>query len=279
MGKSMFKKISILYVFFVIVLVKTIFALDTVTIAILAKDKEHVLNEYLSCIERQTWPKDKTYLYIRTNNNNDQTSTILRNWVSKIQDQYLDVYFDDSDVVEHVESYLPHEWNSIRFKVLGKIRQDSVDWALEKHSHYFVADCDNFIKPEVIETLINSKKPIIAPFLRTGNSYYSNYHAAIDKNGYFASTPLYLEIFNQQIKGFIEVPVVHCSYLIRYEVLDKIYYDDNSYRYEYVIFSDSARKNNIKQYLDNREVYGRITFADDRESFINEPFFNEITNY
>ena len=32
---------------------------DYVTIAILAKDKEHTLPLYLSCIEQQTWPAEK----------------------------------------------------------------------------------------------------------------------------------------------------------------------------------------------------------------------------
>lgn len=257
----------------------TIFAVDTVTIAILAKDKAHTLNEYLRCIEKQTWPKDKTYLYVRTNNNNDATKEILKEWIAKVQDQYLEVYFDDSDTPERVENYGQHEWNWVRFKVLGKIRQDSVNFAKAKQSHYFVADCDNFIKPWVIETLVNADKPIVAPFLRTANTYYSNYHAAIDKNGYLADSPLYYQIFNQEIRDLVEVPVVHCTYLIRYEYLDKITYDDNSYRYEYVIFSDSARKNGVKQYLDNREVYGRVTFSESREVFLTEPFYNEIVNY
>ena len=261
------------------ILVGKIFAIETVTIAILAKDKEHVLEEYLSCIEKQTWPKDRTYLYVRTNNNNDRTDILLESWLDKVQDQYLEIYYDNTDVSEQVEIYRPHEWNWIRFKVLGKIRHESVNWALEKESHYFVADCDNFIKPNVIETLVNANKPIVAPFLRTGNSYYSNYHAAIDKNGYFANCSLYYKIFNQEMRDLIEVPVVHCTYLIRYEALDQVCYDDNSYRYEYVIFSDSARKNNIKQYIDNREIYGRITFADDRQTFQKEPFFQEIINY
>ena len=271
----MLKKLLCTFIFYL----GSIFATDTVTIAILAKDKGHTLNEYLSCIEKQTWPKCKTYLYVRTNNNNDNTSEILKNWLSKVQDQYLEVYFDDSNVEQHVENYGQHEWNCERFKVLGKIRQDSVNWAFAKQSHYFVADCDNFIKPCVIETLVNANKPIIAPFLRTANTYYSNYHAAIDQNGYLADCPLYYQIFNQEIRDLVEVPVVHCTYLIRYEYLDKISYDDNSYRYEYVIFSDSARKNNIKQYLDNREVYGRVTFAEDRQNLLNEPYYFEIINY
>lgn len=117
--------------------------IEFVTIAILAKDKAHILPLYLTCIENQTWPADKTYLYIRTNNNNDDTASILRHWVEKVHDRYACIYFDDSDVPEQVQNYGQHEWNAERFKVLGKIRQDSVHWAQEHNSHYFVVDCDN----------------------------------------------------------------------------------------------------------------------------------------
>lgn len=273
------KKITLLWLLCTLSPIQAMHTQETVTIAILAKDKAHTLSEYLTCIEKQTWPKNKTYLYIRTNNNNDQTADVLKNWALKVKDLYLDIYFDESNVTESVERYKQHEWNSIRFKVLGKIRQDSIEWAFDKKSHYFVADCDNFIKPTVIETLVKTNMPIIAPFLTDGRTCYSNYHAAIDKSGYFADTPTYYTIFNQTLKGIIEVPVAHCTYLIRHEVLDTMCYDDNSYRYEYVIFSDCARKNNIQQYLDNREIYGRITFAEDRQSFLNEPWFAEVVHY
>lgn len=237
-------------------------SIDYVTIAILAKDKSHTLPLYLSCIEQQTWPASKTYLYIRTNNNNDSTSTLLQEWVNRVQHKYAGIHFDATDVKEPVQNYKQHEWNYTRFKVLGKIRQDSVSWALKHTSHYFVADCDNFIKPHTIETLMKSNLPIVAPLLHTYNSCYSNYHAAVDKNGYYAESPLYEHFLNQKIKGLVEVPVVHCTYFIRYEFLDKISYDDESFRYEYVIFSDIARKNSIPQYLDTREIYGGITFAE-----------------
>ena len=87
----MLKKMSLLCICAVIFYLGNIFAVDTVTIAILAKDKAHVLNEYLSCIEKQTWPKDKTYLYVRTNNNNDETTEMLKEWLLKVKDQYLEV--------------------------------------------------------------------------------------------------------------------------------------------------------------------------------------------
>lgn len=251
--------------------------IEYVTMAILAKDKAHTLPLYLSCIEQQTWPKEQTYLYIRTNNNNDDTAEILKNWLGKVKGQYAGVFFDDSDVIEPVQNYKQHEWNCERFKVLGKVRQDSVNWAHQHQSHYFVADCDNFIHPETVEKLIETNLPIVAPLLKVvDTSFYSNYHAAIDQNGYYAQSRHYNDILSQEIRGLIEVPVVHCTYLIRHDASDKITYDDDSYRYEYVIFSDSARKRQIPQYVDNRKVYGRISFAETAEELAKEPWLHEF---
>ena len=71
----------------------------------------------------------KLILYIRTNNNRDNSAEILRSWVEKVKDQYLDIFFDDSDVQEEITQYKQHEWNCTRFKVLGRIRQESINWA------------------------------------------------------------------------------------------------------------------------------------------------------
>jgi Glycosyl transferase family 2 len=248
---------------------------EYVTIAILAKDKAHTLPLYLECIEAQTWPKHKTYLYIRTNNNNDETVNILKDWIVRVGHQYADIYFDDTDVQEPVEQFGQHEWNCTRFKVLGKIRQDSVDWAKEHNSHYFVVDCDNFIYPDTLSAMVELKLPIVAPFLRCyayEKRFYSNYHDAIDLNGYYTPSVFYYDILDQKVRGIIEVLVVHCTYFIRYDVIDKICYDDESYRYEYVIFSDSARKQNVPQYIDNRKIYGYISFAESTQEFEEEAY-------
>jgi hypothetical protein len=248
---------------------------DYVTIAILAKDKAHTLPLYLECIEHQTWPKNKTYLYIRTNNNNDATAQILKDWISCVGHQYADIYFDDTNVDEPVEQFGQHEWNWMRFKVLGKIRQHSVDWAREHNSHYFVVDCDNFIYSDTLSAMIALQLPIVAPFLRCyayEKRFYSNYHDAIDVNGYYAPSVLYYDILDQKIRGIIEVLVVHCTYFIRHDVTDKICYDDESYRYEYVIFSDSARKQKIPQYIDNRKIYGYISFAESTQELKVEAY-------
>lgn len=243
---------------------------DYVTIAILVKDKAHLLPLFLQLIENQTYPSSKIKLYIRTNNNRDHTVEMLTKWIEKVRDRYSEIYFDSSDVVEPVQEYAPHEWNSMRFSVLGRIRKESVEWAREKGTHYFVVDCDNFIIPETIEALINTGLPVVGPLLRRlddPSSMYANFHLSTDDNGYFANSRQYTEIFYRVFKGLIEVDVIHCTYLIRWEFLDKVEYLDDSSRHEYVIFSDVLRKAGIPQYLDNRIDYGSLTFCDTADQF------------
>jgi hypothetical protein len=254
-----------------------------ITIAILAKNSSTTLPLYLYCLENQTFPKNKTNLYIRTNDNTDNTIDILKEYIKKHNGEYNDIYYDDSSINEELKKMDNHEWNSFRFKILGKIRQESIDYAIKMNSWYFVADCDNFISPTTIESLMNFNLPVVAPLLYSDN-YYSNYHSNIDENGYLKETDFYYQLLNRDIKGLIQVPVVHCTYLIRPDILPSVSYDDNSYRYEYVIFSDVLRKANIPQYISNIDpYYGYIVFwQKESDIFIHpklEIFLNNSFNY
>jgi len=66
------------------------------------------------------------------------------------------------------------------------------------------------------------------------------------------------------------VEVIHCTYLVRSEVLNIASYIDNTSRYDYVIFSDTLRKAGIPQYIDNRRIYGKLTFCDTIEDFCSK---------
>jgi len=246
---------------------------DTVVVAILAKDKGYCLHFYLQCILNQTFPKKQIHLYIRTNDNNDTTAEILAQFVDKHRDQYLSVYMDTSSVKPSLKAYKEHEWNAERFRVLGAIRKESVKYAAERGAHYFVVDVDNFIVPTVLETMVQQKSfGVIAPMLECHRNsalhLYSNFHADIDDNGYYINNPNYNLIHSRTIKGILEVPVVHCTYFIRKDLLDAAVYDDASNRYEYVIFSDSLRKKGIPQYIDNRVWYGFLTIAESPQEYV-----------
>ncbi|WP_027145228.1 glycosyltransferase family 2 protein [Mesorhizobium sp. WSM3626] len=236
-----------------------------ILIAILAKQKEPALPLYLECIEALDYPKASIVLYIRTNNNTDRTEHILREWVERVGHLYAAVEFDASDVADRVEQFGEHEWNETRFRVLGRIRNISLRKTLQHGcDFYFVVDVDNFVRPATLRELVALDLPIVAPLLRSisPGQYYSNYHAEIDANGYYVQCDQYGWVLNRHVRGIIEMPLVHCTYLVRADVLTELTYEDATSRYEYVIFADSARKAGIVQYMDNRQVYGYITFGD-----------------
>ena len=233
-----------------------------IALAILAKQKEPVLPFYLDCIEALDYPKAAISLYVRTNNNTDRTPEVLREWLARVGAQYAHVEFDASDVAENVQQFGVHDWNALRFKVLAQIRQTSLQRTFERNcDFYFTADVDNFLRPHALRELVALNLPIVAPLLRHVDpaNAYSNYHAAIDANGYFANCEEYQWILQQRVRGVVQLPVVHCTYLIRADQIERLRYDDGSGRYEYVIFSDSARRNGVPQYFDNRDIYGYLT--------------------
>lgn len=257
--------------------------MSRLVIPIIAKSKAHILPLYLNSMLAQTILDWDTVFYIRTNDNKDDTSNILFDWYNKWKWKFKMV-FDDSSVDENLKIVDNHDWSTHRFKILGEIRQKSIQFAISEKADYFMADCDNIIKPHTIESLRSTNLPVVAPLLPASdlNSMYANFHSSVDQNGYFQNDDMYSNILYQKYKGVIEVPVVHCTYFIKNGVLPNVIYDDNSGRYEYVIFSESLRNANIPQYIDNRERYGIISFSTDEIGLIeemNNPNFRDLQEY
>jgi hypothetical protein len=148
--------------------------------------------------------------------------------------------------------------------------------------YYFVVDTDNFLFPETLKELVKLDLPIVAPFLRYAvafaenadtpieaakreghmSRYYSNYHDKVDSFGSIIAEENYYKILNQEIKGIIDCMCVHCTYLIKREYLSELTYLEDSDRWEYMVFSNSARDKGIPQYLDNRTIYGVLTLSE-----------------
>jgi len=231
----------------------------TVLLSILARNKEHVLPRYLDCIDALDYDKKLITVYINTNNNEDNTEQLLKQWARKNKSAYRDIVFESHEVA-NLPSARPHEWNITRFKVLASIRNRSLQKAKQyKCGYYFVVDCDNFVTPCTLNVLVSKNKPIIAPFLRSipeKDDPYSNYFYAINKDGYYKEHPNYWKILGREDRGTFLVPVVHCTYLIKSKYIDKLTYMDGTNDYEFIIFSRSARNNKVRQYICNEEEFG-----------------------
>ena len=243
---------------------------DDVVIAILVKNKGYCLQFYLNCIYNQDYNKKNIHLYIRTNDNTDNTVSILKTFIERFKDQYNSVYYDDTDINSDIIKYKEHEWNSVRFQVLADIRQKSVDYAIKLGCHYFVVDCDNFItKSTLSELFVDKNKGVIAPILVT-NTWYSNYHYNTTVNGYCEPHEYYKEILIKKISGLIKVNVVHCTYFIGNLFLKYVKYKENSDRHEYVIFSEKMRQENIPQYINNTKFYGFLILCDEGHEYLDQ---------
>lgn len=265
--------------------------LPDVLFHVLAKDKEKILPYWLKQnLDKLDYPRNKVHIYIRTNNNNDKTATILQQWVYAQNElfheeqentingepwkyDWLDIELDDSDVPEPVQNFGVHEWNAMRFDVLGALRQDGIEKAKELGYHYFVADVDNFLLPETLRTLVSASRPVIAPLLRyaaaegeENHVAYSNYHHPVTETGYYRDSDEYFSLLNGIIRGIFPIDLVHCTYLIHPKALPFTNYFDGTQDYEYVRVSRNWRKNDILQYLDNRKIYGYLTLHENLEA-------------
>jgi hypothetical protein len=245
-----------------------------VFVAILAKQKEKMLPAWLHSLSQWDYPKHRMILFVRSNNNTDNTVSILKEWSATNRESYRLLLEDYTDVYAPVQNFGVHEWNDVRFKVLGDIRQFSVELASHARADfYWVVDVDNFVLPHTLRTMVNHNLPVVAPLLHIADpasTAYSNYHFAIDDRGYYIDDPKYYQILNQEIKGLIVCPVVHCTYLIRADVFSLIKYVDGTDDYEYVIFSRNLRARGIPQYLDNQHVYGYLSLTENTDAILKK---------
>jgi len=240
----------------------------TIFFAILTRNHLKFLPNYFRCLEEMDYDKKLITIYINTNNNDDDSVNYLSDWISKNYKKYKNIIFekceDDPNVIKGLD------WSdngSVRLKKMAKVRNRSLDICrLEKTDYYFVMDTDNWVCKDTLKDLIQLKKPIVAPFIKVYNEscLYSNYFCATTENGYHKDSPMAVAIWRREnLKGTFKVPLVHCTYLIDCNFLNKLSYTSDywgNHHYEFVIFSNIARKNEIDQYICNEKMYGFVNY-------------------
>jgi len=257
-----------------------------VLVHVLVKDKEHTLPFYLETLEQWSYPKDRIILYVKTNNNQDRSREILSEWTAKVSDLYKKVIFEDYDLQAPITKYTTHEWNADRQRVMRAVRTKGFIAAVEEGcDYYFTSDVDNFLVPETLDAMVEANMPVIAPMLSyacdeneasgpfPSNSTYSNFDVTVmdcgdthNTNGDFDT--FYYTILQRQIIGLFEVGIVHCTYLIRSDVFDRVSYQNGHPEgCEYITFAYNLRIYGIPQIIDNRRVYGCLTAKEENVDY------------
>jgi hypothetical protein len=235
--------------------------LPTITLAVLARDMAYCLPEYLACIDALDYPKGHITVRIRTNDNSDGTEEILRAWVEKVNLDYHHVELDASPLGSGDAG---HTWSDANLSRIIRVREESLmRFKVAPTDYYFACDCDNFLtEPSTLSDLVALRMPIVAPMLEPlphEESFYRNYFAAIDVNGYYAESPFYVPVLLRLVRGAVILPVVHCTYLIEASAIveGRVTYVGPA-AYDFVNLSSSARASRVDQWLLNEKFYGYL---------------------
>jgi len=243
----------------------------TIHITILASNKAKWLPFTLSLLESQDYPKSRLSIEFFTDHNSDNTAEVIDLWVSKPETikNYASI-----NVVNNrsIMRKLPLTWeHEERHRNVLQIRQNGLENARESKSDFFVYwDADILISnPNMLKKCIDDRNDrdwvVKAPFLQS-NSIFSNFWGAQDTStGYYKRSDDYESIYNRDIPGVWEVPVVHSLVFInlRKTESNRIQFFPIMPNYPYwidevVAMSYNFKKAGVSPVIDTREVYGTI---------------------
>ncbi|XP_077382436.1 procollagen galactosyltransferase 1 [Festucalex cinctus] len=257
-----------------------------VVLALICRNSEHSLPYVLGAVERLDYPKERIAVWVATDHNEDNTTAILRDWLTKVQNLYHYVEWRPKEEPSRYEDEEgPKEWPDPRYDHVMKLRQVALESAREMWADYFMLmDCDNVLtNPNVLWNLMSENKTVIAPMMDS-RAAYSNFWCGMTSQGYYKRTPAYMPMRKRVRKGCFAVPMVHSTFLIdlRKEASRQLAFHPPHPEYNWafddiIVFAYSARMADVQMFVCNRETYGYIpvplrahnTLQDEAESFMH----------
>ncbi|KAK7896251.1 hypothetical protein WMY93_021576 [Mugilogobius chulae] len=106
----------------------------TVVIAIIARNAAHSLPYYLGALERLNYPKNASqYGAAATDHNSDNTTAVLKEWLTVMQQYYHYVEWRPMDQPTSYAGELgPKHWPNTRYEYVMKLKQAALNFA-RKH--------------------------------------------------------------------------------------------------------------------------------------------------
>ncbi|XP_073710249.1 procollagen galactosyltransferase 2 isoform X1 [Misgurnus anguillicaudatus] len=240
----------------------------TVVIAILARNSEHSLPYFLGCIERLDYPKDRISIWAATDHNIDNTTAMLKEWLSEVENLYHLVKLQtmEEETSFYVDELGPKHWPDSRFTHVLKLRQAALRSARAQWADYILfVDSDNLLtNTQVLNQLIAENLTLVAPMLES-RTLYSNFWCGMTPQGYYKRTPHYVPIRNWKRIGCHPVPMIHSTMLIdlrRYASASLAFYPVHHYYVwtldDIMAFAFSARQAGVQMFVCNKEHYGYL---------------------
>ncbi|XP_059055397.1 glycosyltransferase 25 family member [Achroia grisella] len=241
----------------------------TIGISILVRNKGHTLPYFLSCLHNLDYPKDRLYLWMYSDYNEDNSQNIIEKWAEMHAKEYNGVYIttNSSSGLLHPDEKSPTHWSKGRFKHVIQLREESLEFAKKMWADYlFMVDADVFLTEKLtLKILVNKNVTVASPMLLS-DGLYSNFWCGMTEKFYYQRTDDYEQILRREKQGCYEVPMVNTAVLVslRRKESDFLTYDPrkiNDYKGpddDIIAFAISAKMNGISLNICNDRLYGFI---------------------
>ncbi|XP_005992172.1 procollagen galactosyltransferase 1 isoform X1 [Latimeria chalumnae] len=239
----------------------------TVVVALIARNAAHSLPYYLGALERMDYPKDRIAIWCATDHNIDNTTAILREWLTAMQKYYHSIEWRPLEEPKSYPGELgPKHWTNGRYEYLMKLKQAALNFARKQWADYILyMDTDNILcNRQTLRLLIAENKTLVAPMLDS-QSAYSNFWCGITPQGYYRRTAEYFPTKHRHRLGCYPVPMLHSTFLIdlRRVATKKLtfYPPHRDYSWPFddiIVFAFSCKVTEIQPYICNKKRYGYI---------------------
>ncbi|KAL4219684.1 hypothetical protein ACF0H5_022254 [Mactra antiquata] len=244
------------------------YSLPTVFTAILVRNKAHALPSFFGLFEKLNYPKEKIAIWIKSDHNIDNSTEIIKEWMTGVEDLYhsIEFIYDDKQMGFENEIASCH-WTDGRFQHIINERERAIHAARRMWADYLLMlDADVMIENHnMLQILLEQKKTIIAPMMNPGvGESYSNFWGGMDEDGYYQRVPDYFKIVEREVTGVFIVPMVHTIYLmnLKHKQSEKLTYiaslGYDKAEDDIIIFAINAQEAGVPLYVINTEHFGQI---------------------
>ncbi|XP_059494278.1 procollagen galactosyltransferase 1 isoform X2 [Stegostoma tigrinum] len=257
----------------------------TVLITIIARNTAHTLPYYLGAIERLDYPKDRISIWAATDHNIDNTTAILREWLTSMERFYHYIEWRPMDEpVSYPNELGPKHWTHSRFEYVMKLKQAALKSARKQWADYILyVDTDNILtNDQTLKQLIAENKTVVAPLL-VSQTAYSNFWCGITPQGYYRRTAEYFLTRQRRRLGCFAVPMVHSTVLVDLQKEASRHlafyppHPEFSWAFDdIVVFAFSCRAAEVQMYVCNKERYGFINLPAKPEGTLEDDSLNFV---
>lgn len=212
---------------------------------LIIKDNDATIKTFLNKINKLDYDKSSIRLHINVFNENLETLKAVQEWCVSHKDKYSEISFD------------ANIHNPTRIKNLYLCEKDC-EWI-------FITSSDVFLRPFTLRTLIEKNLPLIAPLLKplpNFNEAFRNFFLSATETGFYKDHLLYYEVADRKKIGTFPADCVNGAYLIRADQTAKLNFEEGA-PWDFIAFSNTARKNNVLQFICNEREFGYFIHTDD----------------